>query len=232
MHAANEGICLSDNNRGGQNVFTPDAREFPHASEGKRFKILAPKAEWLLPIFTLLPFVKTCRWDKAPPSGKRLSEQRELMDGLGSCVDVGDLRLLWGVPRENPYDYLKALQPTLVVNGGADVIIYSVNSFILQQHIPNAQLILYPDANHGSQYQYPELFVRHVSMFLSGQDRAAEREARQSSERVKPCQSRSCRRQRPSRFQGRIIRSPSSTIPTELWSRSRAVSWPIRGTRR
>jgi pimeloyl-ACP methyl ester carboxylesterase len=80
----------------------------------------------------------------------------------------------WGAPRENPYDYLKALQqPTLVVNGGADVIIYSVNSFILQQQIPNAQLILYPDANHGSQYQYPELFVRHVSMFLSEQDRAA-----------------------------------------------------------
>src|ERR1700736_3168276 len=35
----------------------------------------------------------------------------------------------WAAPRENPYDYLKALrQPTLVVNGGADVIIYSVNS--------------------------------------------------------------------------------------------------------
>jgi pimeloyl-ACP methyl ester carboxylesterase len=30
----------------------------------------------------------------------------------------------WGAPRENPYDYLKALrQPTLVVNGGADVSI-------------------------------------------------------------------------------------------------------------
>ena len=77
----------------------------------------------------------------------------------------------WGAPRDNPYAYLKAIrQPTLVVNGGSDVIVYTVNSFILQQHIPNAQLILYPDANHGSQYQYPGLFVRHVSMFLAGQD--------------------------------------------------------------
>src|SRR6266404_3581516 len=79
----------------------------------------------------------------------------------------------WGSPRENPYEYLKKLtQPTLIVNGGADVIVYTVNSFILQQNIPNAQLILYPDANHGSQYQYPALFVRHVSMFLAGQDLA------------------------------------------------------------
>ncbi len=73
----------------------------------------------------------------------------------------------WGAPRESSYEYLKKLtQPTLIVNGGADAIIYTVNSFILQQNIPNAQLILYPDANHGSLYQYPELFVRHASLFL------------------------------------------------------------------
>jgi pimeloyl-ACP methyl ester carboxylesterase len=58
------------------------------------------------------------------------------------------------------------------VNGGSDVIVYTVNSFILQQHIPSAQLILYPDAGHGSQYQYPALFVRHVSMFLAGHTRS------------------------------------------------------------
>jgi pimeloyl-ACP methyl ester carboxylesterase len=61
----------------------------------------------------------------------------------------------------------KISQPTLVVNGGNDVIIYTVNSFILQQNLPGAQLILHPDANHGSLYQYPELFVEHANLFLN-----------------------------------------------------------------
>jgi pimeloyl-ACP methyl ester carboxylesterase len=74
----------------------------------------------------------------------------------------------WGARSKGSFEYLKRIaQPTLVVNGHHDVIIYTINSFTLQQSIPNAQLILYPDANHGSQYQYPERFVRHLSMFLS-----------------------------------------------------------------
>jgi pimeloyl-ACP methyl ester carboxylesterase len=73
----------------------------------------------------------------------------------------------WGAPQENPFEYLKSIrQPTLVINGSNDVIIYTVNSFILQQNLPNAQLILYPDSNHGSQYQYPALFVADVTRFL------------------------------------------------------------------
>lgn len=74
----------------------------------------------------------------------------------------------WGIRRENPFAYLKELkQPTLVINGSHDVIVYTINSFILQQNIPNATLILYPDSNHGSQYQYPEIFLSDVNGFLA-----------------------------------------------------------------
>jgi pimeloyl-ACP methyl ester carboxylesterase len=73
----------------------------------------------------------------------------------------------WGAPRNEPYAYLKNIkQSVLIIHGSNDVIIYTVNSFILQQNLPNAQLILYPDSNHGSQYQFPELFVEHVTLFL------------------------------------------------------------------
>ena len=77
----------------------------------------------------------------------------------------------WGAPRAGALDYLRGItQPVLVINGSNDVLIYTVNSFVLQQNLPNAQLILYPDCNHGSQYQYPALFVADVARFLDAED--------------------------------------------------------------
>jgi pimeloyl-ACP methyl ester carboxylesterase len=86
-------------------------------------------------------------------------------------------------PAESVLGYLKHIrQPTLVVQGRNDVIIPTVNSYILQQNLPNAQLTLYPDANHGSFYQYPELFVSQADQFLTS---ALQDDANlQSSERL------------------------------------------------
>jgi len=56
--------------------------------------------------------------------------------------------------------------PVLVVNGTKDTIIATINSYILQQFLPEAELIIYPDANHGSHFQYPERFVTHTKLFL------------------------------------------------------------------
>jgi pimeloyl-ACP methyl ester carboxylesterase len=69
-------------------------------------------------------------------------------------------------PGERYADLRKITQPTLVVNGKHDIMIPTINSYILSQELPNAQLIIYPDSGHGSLFQFPELFVRHATQFL------------------------------------------------------------------
>jgi pimeloyl-ACP methyl ester carboxylesterase len=75
----------------------------------------------------------------------------------------------YGAAKDPSYAHLKGLElPVLVVNGSGDIVIPTINSYILQQFLPNAELILYPDANHGSHFQYPGLFTRHTRIFLDG----------------------------------------------------------------
>jgi len=73
----------------------------------------------------------------------------------------------WAKPVGERFAYLKEMKmPVLIVGGKSDIIFYTINSFYLQQNLPNAQLILYPDSAHGSLFQYPQLFVEHTNMFL------------------------------------------------------------------
>ena len=60
----------------------------------------------------------------------------------------------------------KISQPCLVANGVFDNMIPVRNSYMLSEHLPNAMLITYPDAGHGSLFQFHGSFVRQASIFL------------------------------------------------------------------
>jgi pimeloyl-ACP methyl ester carboxylesterase len=85
----------------------------------------------------------------------------QVFAGQGTAIHT------YGATKDPAYAILKNITiPVLVVNGTDDTIIATINSYILQQFLPNAELIIYPDANHGSHFQYPDRFVTHTKLFL------------------------------------------------------------------
>jgi pimeloyl-ACP methyl ester carboxylesterase len=73
----------------------------------------------------------------------------------------------WGGAAPDSFEYLQGIShPALVVNGSDDIVVPTINSYILQQNLPNAELILFPDSNHGSHFQFTERFSRYVTDFV------------------------------------------------------------------
>jgi pimeloyl-ACP methyl ester carboxylesterase len=73
----------------------------------------------------------------------------------------------WGAATRGSFDYLKGIShPTLVVNGSNDIVVPTINSYILQQNLPNAELILFPDSNHGSHFQFTQSFNVYLTEFV------------------------------------------------------------------
>ena len=75
----------------------------------------------------------------------------------------------WGtIPASGRYATLqKITHPTLIVHGSKDVVVGPLNALILEEQLPNAQLIVYSDSSHGAQYQHARTFLPHVKLFLN-----------------------------------------------------------------
>ena len=71
----------------------------------------------------------------------------------------------WG--KSTPADLSKIKQPILVVNGEADRMLPTENSYDLVQRLPNSKLVIYKDAGHGAIFQYHEEFTKEVLAFLN-----------------------------------------------------------------
>jgi pimeloyl-ACP methyl ester carboxylesterase len=75
----------------------------------------------------------------------------------------------WEGTKDEQFRYLRTLtQPCLVVNGVFDQMILVRNSYLLSEHLPNAVLLTYPDAGHGSLFQHPESFAKQALLFFGG----------------------------------------------------------------
>ncbi len=71
---------------------------------------------------------------------------------------------VWG--QKKPADLSVVKQPVLVVNGDDDRMVPTENSRDLARRLPNSELVIYPDAGHGSVFQFHADFVARVLDFL------------------------------------------------------------------
>jgi pimeloyl-ACP methyl ester carboxylesterase len=98
----------------------------------------------------------------------RLKERTDDRDtGIALWAYVSQLQALSAWGQKQPADLSVIRQPVLVANGDDDRMVPTSNSRELARRLPNAQLVIYPDAGHGGIFQYHEDFVPRALAFLS-----------------------------------------------------------------
>jgi len=101
---------------------------------------------------------------------KRRMQRKKYFDAVISTQTAhahAKARQGWGLPADASFEYLKQIkQPVLVANGKNDIMMFTINSYTLFEHLPNARLLLYPDSGHGFLFQNTQDFAKQVCQFL------------------------------------------------------------------
>jgi pimeloyl-ACP methyl ester carboxylesterase len=147
----------------------------PRGGEGMTFTELTPDEQTDPVAFLLAAFFSPSEASQAAGHQylKRLeSRKNDLDQPVSRDSAVAQLAAIreWGtIPATGRYAALNSIpHPTLIVHGNKDIVVTPINAFILAEHLPNAQLIMYPDANHAAYSQYAESFLENARSFLSG----------------------------------------------------------------
>jgi pimeloyl-ACP methyl ester carboxylesterase len=99
----------------------------------------------------------------------RATDRDEPVSRQSAVAQLEAIREWGAIPSDSRFAMLGQLrQPTLIVHGNKDVVVMPINAFLLAEHLPDAQLIMYPDASHGAQSQHAEVFLEHARLFLNG----------------------------------------------------------------
>jgi pimeloyl-ACP methyl ester carboxylesterase len=98
----------------------------------------------------------------------RVADRDAPVSKQAALVELAAIRE-WGlIPPTDRFAMLGQIhQPTLIVHGNKDVVVMPINAFLLAEHLPNAQLIMYPDASHGAQ-SHAKDFLAHARIYLNG----------------------------------------------------------------
>jgi pimeloyl-ACP methyl ester carboxylesterase len=97
----------------------------------------------------------------------RLKERTQDRDKAISLISYfSQLKAIhrWGLAR--PQDLSVIQQPVLIANGDDDRMVPTQNSADMARRLPNAELVIYPDAGHGGIFQFHEQFVPTALEFL------------------------------------------------------------------